>query len=51
MDGQLSDPLHGHRLYLGHGKAFSPRRTGIQFFYMTQGALCELFIWERCEPR
>lgn len=51
MDGQLSDPLYGHCLDLCHGKAFSHRRTGIQFFFMTREALCELFMWERCAPR
>lgn len=51
MDEKQSDPLHGHCLCLHHVKAFSPRRTEIQFFFMPQESLSEVFLCGRCAPK
>lgn len=50
MKKPVSDPIHGHCLCLRHAKTFSPRRTGIQFFFIRPESLSEVFLCGRCAP-
>lgn len=50
MKGKKIDPLHGHCLCIQHARDFSPRRTGVRFFFIPPEALPQGLVCGRCAP-
>lgn len=51
MKQRQTDPLHGHCLCETHAAKFSPRRTGVKFFFIPPGAVPPQLVCGRCAPQ